>query len=60
MSDIFELQDRLTQRIVESLELPLSEREARVLRRDVPATPRAHEFYLRAGQQGESPFLPHC
>jgi len=55
MSDIFELQDRLTQRIVESLELPLSEREARVLRRDVPATPRAHEFYLRAGQQGESP-----
>jgi TolB-like protein len=55
MSDIFELQDRLTQRIVESLELPLSEREARVLRRDIPASPRAHEFYLRAGQQGESP-----
>jgi serine/threonine protein kinase/Tfp pilus assembly protein PilF len=55
MSDIFELQDRLTQRIVESLQLPLSEREARVLRRDVPASPRAHEFYLRAGQQGESP-----
>src|SRR5207244_11478596 len=55
MSDIFELQDGLTQRIVESLELPLSEREARVLHRDVPATPRAHEFYLRAGQQGESP-----
>src|SRR4051794_15396452 len=55
MSDIFELQDRLTHRIVDSLELPLSEREARVLHRDVPATPRAHEFYLRAGQQGESP-----
>jgi TolB-like protein len=55
MSDIFELQDQLTQRIVESLELPLSEREVRVLRRDVPASPRAHEFYLRAGQQGESP-----
>ena len=55
MSDVFELQDKLTQRIVESLELPLSEREARLVRRDVPATPRAHEFYLRAGQQGESP-----
>ena len=55
VSDVFELQDRLTQRIVESLELPLSEREARILRRDVPASPRAHEFYLRAGQQGESP-----
>jgi len=55
MSDIFELQDTLTQRIVESLELPLTEREARLVRGDVPATPRAHEFYLRAAQQGESP-----
>ncbi|HVR38829.1 MAG TPA: FlgO family outer membrane protein, partial [Thermoanaerobaculia bacterium] len=55
MSDLFELQDLLTQRIVESLEIPLGERDARVLRRDVPATPRAHEFYLRAGQQAESP-----
>lgn len=55
MADVFELQDRLTQRIVSSLELPLSEREARLMHHDVPATPRAHEFYLRAGQQGESP-----
>ena len=55
MTDVFELQDKLTQRIVESLELPLTEREARLVRRDVPATPRAHEFYLRATQQSESP-----
>jgi TolB-like protein len=55
MADVFALQDLLTQRIVSSLELPLSEREARVVRRDVPASPRAHEFYLRAGQQGETP-----
>jgi len=55
MSDVFELQDRLTQKIVASLELPLSEREARLVRRDVPANPRAHEFYLRAGQQSELP-----
>jgi tetratricopeptide (TPR) repeat protein len=55
MSDIFELQDTLTQRIVASLELPLTERESRMVRGDVPATPRAHEFYLRAAQQGESP-----
>jgi tetratricopeptide (TPR) repeat protein len=55
MSDVFELQDRLTQKIVTSLELPLTEREARLIHRDVPATPRAHEFYLRAGQQPESP-----
>src|SRR5207248_8555766 len=55
MSDLFELQDSLTQRIVQSLELPLTEGEAKLVKRDVPATPRAHEFYLRAGQQGESP-----
>lgn len=55
MSDVFELQDRLTQKIVSSLELPLSEREARLVRRDVPASPRAHEYYLRAGQQNELP-----
>jgi serine/threonine protein kinase/tetratricopeptide (TPR) repeat protein len=55
MSDLFQLQDSLTQRIVESLELPLTEREAKLVRHDVPATPRAHEFYLRAGQQGGSP-----
>jgi eukaryotic-like serine/threonine-protein kinase len=55
MADVFEMQDRLTQRIVEALQLPLSEREERLVRRDVPATPRAHEFYLRATQQGESP-----
>ena len=55
MADVFELQDRLTQRIVESLQLPLSEREARLVRRDVPATPRAHEFYLRGTQQPQTP-----
>jgi TolB-like protein len=55
MADVFELQDKLTQRIVESLELPLTDREARFVRRDVPATPRAHEFYQRATQQGETP-----
>jgi eukaryotic-like serine/threonine-protein kinase len=55
MSDLFDLQDTLTQRIVQSLELPLTAREAEMVRGDVPATPLAHEFYLRAGQQGESP-----
>src|SRR5260221_7832025 len=55
ISDRFELQDGLTQPIVDSLELPLTDREARLVRRDVPASPRAHEFYLRARQQGESP-----
>jgi len=55
MSGIFELQDLLTQRIIDSLELPRVEQSSGAMRRDVPATPLAHEFYLRAGQQGESP-----
>jgi non-specific serine/threonine protein kinase len=55
MSGIFELQDALTQRIIDSLELPRAEQSSASMRRDVPATPLAHEFYLRAGQQGESP-----
>ncbi|HSP13136.1 MAG TPA: protein kinase [Thermoanaerobaculia bacterium] len=55
LADLFDLQDKLTQRIVESLQIPLTDREARVLKHDVPATPHAHEFFLRATQQGESP-----
>jgi TolB-like protein len=56
MSGIFDLQDALTQRIIDSLELPRAEnQESRDVRRDAPASPLAHEFYLRAGQQGESP-----
>jgi TolB-like protein len=55
MSGIFDLQDALTQRIIDSLELPRAEQSSASMRRDVPATPLAHEFYLRAGQQGESP-----
>ena len=55
MSGIFDLQDALTQRIIDSLELPRAEQSSASMRRDVPATPLAHEYYLRAGQQGESP-----
>jgi TolB-like protein len=55
MSGIFELQDLLTQRIIDSLELPRIEQSSGAMRRDVPATPLAHEFYLRAGQQAEGP-----
>jgi eukaryotic-like serine/threonine-protein kinase len=55
MAGIFDLQDALTERIIDSLALPRAEQESRAMRRDVPATPLAHEFYLRAGQVGESP-----
>ena len=50
LGDIFQLQDDLTTRTVESLAVPLSARDERNLKRDVPATAKAYEFYLRANQ----------
>jgi len=50
LGDVFQLQDALTSRIVESLAVPLSARDERTLKRDVPATAKAYEFYLRANQ----------
>jgi TolB-like protein len=52
LGDLFALQDALTQRLVAALELPLSERERRALRGEAPRSPVAHEFFLRAEQQG--------
>ena len=48
--DIFQLQDDLTQRIVDSLSTPLSAHEQQQIRRDVPANAMAYEHYLRANQ----------
>jgi tetratricopeptide (TPR) repeat protein len=48
--DLFALQDELTTRIVEALSLPLTARERRMLRHDVPSTPHAYERYLRANE----------
>lgn len=50
MRDMFQLQDELTHHIVDSLALPLSAREQQAMARDVPATARAFEFFLRANQ----------
>ena len=50
MSDLFELQDTLVRRIVESLSLSLSDREHGRLTRDVPTTSGAYEFYLRGNE----------
>ena len=50
IGDVFVLQDSLTKQIVESLAVPLSARDERVLKRDVPASAKAYEFYLRANQ----------
>lgn len=50
MQDLFHVQDELSRRIVKSLMLPLSEREHRILRHDIPASAKAYEYYLRANQ----------
>jgi TolB-like protein len=50
LRDVFQLQDELVDRIVQSLALPLTPREERALKRDVPASPTAYEWYLRANQ----------
>lgn len=55
LRDIFELQDDLAHRIVNSLSPPLTAGEDRQLKRDVPASPRAYEFYLRANELGAHP-----
>src|SRR2546426_6513834 len=50
ISDLFELQDNLVRRIVESLSLSLSAREHGRLKRDVPATSVGYECYLRGNE----------
>jgi len=53
LGDIFQIQDELATRIVDSLSLPLSASDQKLLRRDVPASGRAYESYLRANQLGQ-------
>jgi eukaryotic-like serine/threonine-protein kinase len=50
VGDLFRLQDELTEKIVESLSLPLTTRERRMLKQDVPSSPRGYELYLRANE----------
>ncbi len=50
VGDLFRLQDELTGKIVESLSLPLTTRERRMLKQDVPASARAYEYFLRANE----------
>jgi len=50
LRDIFQLQDELVDRIVQSLMLPLTARERLALKHDVPASAMAYEYYLRANQ----------
>jgi serine/threonine protein kinase/tetratricopeptide (TPR) repeat protein len=50
MHDLFRIQDELCERVVQSLALPLNERERRIFQRDVPASAKTYEYYLRANQ----------
>ena len=50
VGDLFALQDQLTTQIVDALSLPLTSRERRLLRHDVPSNPRSYERYLRANE----------
>jgi DNA-binding winged helix-turn-helix (wHTH) protein len=55
LADMFQLTDSLVRRIVESLALPLTVRDARQLDRDVSGSGRAFELYLRANGLGRNP-----
>ena len=50
LGDLFAVQDDFMQHIVRSLSIPLTRREEQMLKHDVPATPRAYEFYLRGNE----------
>ena len=55
IGDVFRLQDELTERVVNSLSLPLTAREQRILRQDVPSDAKAYECYLRGNQFSHDP-----
>jgi TolB-like protein len=55
IGDVFRLQDELTERVVSSLSLPLTGREQRMLRQDVPASAKVYEYYLRGNQFSRDP-----
>jgi len=50
MDDMFQIQDSVCSAVVEALALPLSSREQRLLRRDVPSSSDAYAHYLRANR----------
>jgi serine/threonine protein kinase len=53
LGDIFQLQDGLTRRIVESLPIRLSAHDESALRRAAPADPKAYEQFLRANRMAQ-------
>ena len=53
LGDVFQLQDDLSRRIVDSLAVPLTAHDRRVLGKDVPVDGKAYELYLRGNQLSE-------
>ena len=53
--NVFQLQDELTERLVDALSLPLTAREQQSLRQDVPSDAKAYEYYLRGNQFSHDP-----
>jgi DNA-binding winged helix-turn-helix (wHTH) protein/tetratricopeptide (TPR) repeat protein len=50
IGNVFRLQDELTECVVDTLALPLTAHEQRILRQDVPSDAKAYEYYLRGNQ----------
>jgi DNA-binding winged helix-turn-helix (wHTH) protein/tetratricopeptide (TPR) repeat protein len=50
VGDVFQVQDEFTRRIIDSLSLPLTAHEQHMLHRDVPASAKAYEYFLRGNQ----------
>ena len=48
IDDLIRIQDELSEHIVDSLAVPLASRDQQLLHRDVPASAKAFELYLRA------------
>jgi eukaryotic-like serine/threonine-protein kinase len=58
LTDIFQLQDDLARQIVDSLAIPLSAQDHRLLGQDVPANPKAYDLYLRGNHLGANTSNP--
>jgi TolB-like protein len=50
VGDLFQVQDELARRILESLKLPLTSQDERLMQRDVSANAKAYDYYLRGNQ----------
>src|SRR5262249_34045099 len=55
VGDVFQLQDDLSRRVVDSLKVPLTARDERRLGTDVPASKAAYDHFLRGNQLSVDP-----